>query len=923
MKFMHKRDAQLSIQMMHARWIVAAILALLGSCLSTGCATSPADAPPAKSPGVGITPQPRPGAPELASLRAEIDAAGRGADCTPFAASTGARAWLGAWCGYRTAQWRQSARDAQIARDYFAARGSLRRQIEMLLLEAIAREELARGDLAPQQSAHATRSYAPRAQTLARHAHRLWLSARLPLHGGLRDANAGDLASLLAQSLHLGLLPNATTPEGAPLRRSALLDIARHEYRDVGRFGALSHTLRTSHRLAMERGELDLAIEMLERAFALDLASGRKDALDEDLALFGALGVFLGQTEAPDPAERALSNASSTLSSTPSTESFLHLLAHAAGRRQLADYIAWTRSSPGRAIAPPPALMEALHADIDFSTWHGEDWRLGFQGGQLLAEHGRFEPAKRFLRASIAAIEQMRARLATPTLRQEFFADKRKVYMALVDAYIGVGTTQRTQADYQRSLLLANALKARGLLDLLDGHLDPALATEARPSRRGGTKSRSASPASRPTRRARATRARTTLQEWSSPPSATPARGSGAPRAQVSTFAGLPGALVAKIPADAVLLEYLIMPRRSYLWVISDQGIKMRQVAGREDIEALVQAFLGTLRHPSSANRQRALAERLYVELIGPAQDLLKSVERVIIAPDGVLYDLPFELLARPTPGPTPDYMLHNQVVTYTPSSAVFERLTRRDVAHQPPTQPTPALLIGAADLDRAAIDLLKLATDLPASGMYSLHQIFPPLPGARAELAAIHTRLGAREFDVEMRVGEMAAESWLRNADLSRYGIIHVATHGVSDARSLQVAGVQSELAFKQPALLLSKDPEQPDDGILTLSELLSRRTAAQVVVLSGCTTGRGWRTLGAGAFGLAGAMLYTGSRNVVASMWSVEDRDTAKLMAAFYRGIAGGKTPAQALRSGQIAMAKAGMSPASWAAFRVIGGE
>jgi|GEM_PF-2763257 len=919
---MQKRDVHLPAQVLCARWLAGTIFALLGICLGAGCAGSPVDSPLPKSPTELAHAQDEPGAQSLAMLRAQIDAAGRGADCKAFAASAGARAWLGAWCEYRSRQWTQSAHHAEIARDYFAARGDLRRHIEMLLLEAIAREEVAREKAARTKAAHTTFSHDPHAQTLARRAHRLWLSARMPMHGGLRHADAGDLANLYAQTLHLGLLENATTPQGTPLRRSALLDIARHEYRDFGRLGALSDTLRISHRLAMERGELDQAIELLERAFALDLASAQPHALDEDLALFGALRVFLGQIEAPQQAEYPLNKTLAPLSLTTSTKSFRHLLAHPTGRRELANFIAWTRSSPARTIAPPPALMKALHADIDFGDWHGEDWRLGFQGGQLLAEHGRFEPAKRFFRASIGAIEEMRSRLPTPTLRQEFFADKRKVYMALVDAYIGVGTTQRTQADYQRSLLLANALKARGLLDLLDGHLDPALATEARTTTRNGATPRNASPAPTPTRRARATHALAKLHEWSSTQRATPADHPSAAHLKTTSFSGLPTALVAQIPANTVLLEYLIMPRRSYLWIISNEGIQMRQVAGREDIEALVQAFLGTLSHQTSAQRQRALAERLYVELIGPAQDLLKSVERVIIAPDGMLYDLPFEMLARPTPGPTPNYMLLDQVVTYTPSSAVFERLMRREVAQKSTLQATPTLLIGAADLDRAAIDLLKLATDLPDSGMYSLHEIFPPLPGALAELAAINTRLGTRQFDVEMRVGKMAAESWLRNTDLSQYGIIHVATHGISDARSLQVAGVQSRLAFSQPALLLSKDPEQPDDGILTLSELLGRRTAAQVVVLSGCTTGRGWRTLGAGAFGLAGAILYTGSRSVVASMWSVEDTDTSKLMAAFYRGIAGGKTPAQALRSGQIAMAKAGMSPASWAAFRVIGG-
>lgn len=852
----------------------------------------------------------------LSALRARIDAAGADPDCAQLEPPIGDSAWLAAWCGLRAGDWALSAQQAHAAQTNLAPHNSLRRQIELLLIEAIARQETA----AARQNIQTSPSAPPDAHavSLATRAHHLWLNARIPMHGNLRDPNAGDLANLYAMALERGLLHDAKDPDGRPLRRGALLDIARSEYRDFGRLGALSQTLRASFDFAVERGQLDQAIEMLERAFALDIASENPRALARDLARFERLNRLLGQVDAP-PKQAGTQGPARTIAGQVTNSHIEHLLATPAGRRRLADAIAWTRASPTRTIAASPLLIDALRAHGDFDDWHGEDWRLGFEGGQLLAEHGQLTPAKRYFQAAIGAIEEMRGRLPTPALRQEFFADKRKVYMALVDAYIGLDTTQRTQANYQRSLVLANALKARGLLDLLDGDVDPALATEPRPNTRHSTHLR---PGRAGSKHARAASALAQLEDWSRAQRSNLSHRA----AQTAQSKRSPNTLARQVGAqlapNTVLLEYLIMPRRSYLWVISDQGIKMRQLAGREDIAPLVDAFIRTLGERPDPARQRALAERQYVELIGPAQDLLKSADQLIIAPDGKLYDLPFEMLARPTRSAEPDYLMRDQVVTYTPSSAVFERLMARKAAAQPDSSTTRTLLIGDANLDRAAIDLLKLATNLPDSGMFSLGDVFPKLPGARAELDAINTRLGARDFEVEMRVGEMAAESWMRNADLTQYGIIHVAAHGISDARSLQVASVQSGLEFNQPALLLSRDPEQPDDGIVTLGELLSRRTAAEMVVLSGCTTGRGWQTLGAGAFGLAGAILYTGSSSVVASMWSVEDADTSKLMAAFYRGIADGKTPAQALQSGQVAMSKAGMSPASWAAFRVIGG-
>ena len=43
----------------------------------------------------------------------------------------------------------------------------------------------------------------------------------------------------------------------------------------------------------------------------------------------------------------------------------------------------------------------------------------------------------------------------------------------------------------------------------------------------------------------------------------------------------------------------------------------------------------------------------------------------------------------------------------------------------------------------------------------------------------------------------------------------------------------------------------------------------------------------------GLARAFLFSGARSVVVSLWSVDDRSTAALMADFYRGFVEGGVP------------------------------
>ena len=75
----------------------------------------------------------------------------------------------------------------------------------------------------------------------------------------------------------------------------------------------------------------------------------------------------------------------------------------------------------------------------------------------------------------------------------------------------------------------------------------------------------------------------------------------------------------------------------------------------------------------------------------------------------------------------------------------------------------------------------------------------------------------------------------------------------------------------------------------------------------------------------GLTRGFLYAGAARVVVSLWNVNDRATAALMARFYQKMLKEKqTPAAALRAAQIEMRKQKQwqSPYFWAAF-VLQGE
>jgi CHAT domain-containing protein len=71
----------------------------------------------------------------------------------------------------------------------------------------------------------------------------------------------------------------------------------------------------------------------------------------------------------------------------------------------------------------------------------------------------------------------------------------------------------------------------------------------------------------------------------------------------------------------------------------------------------------------------------------------------------------------------------------------------------------------------------------------------------------------------------------------------------------------------------------------------------------------------------GLTRGLLGAGCSAVVASLWTVSDESTARLMERFYAGLRGGAAPAEALRTAMRAIREQYDHPYFWAPFTVIG--
>ena len=129
--------------------------------------------------------------------------------------------------------------------------------------------------------------------------------------------------------------------------------------------------------------------------------------------------------------------------------------------------------------------------------------------------------------------------------------------------------------------------------------------------------------------------------------------------------------------------------------------------------------------------------------------------------------------------------------------------------------------------------------------------------------------------------------------------------TEGVSGWHPLLLSGVVLAGANKE-----AKPGEE--DGILTALEVSEMDlSGCQLVVLSACQTGLGKVAGGEGVLGLQRAFQGAGAGSVLASLWSVGDAPTQKLMVEFYRRLWDEDAPlsrVEALRQAQLSMLREG---------------
>jgi len=317
---------------------------------------------------------------------------------------------------------------------------------------------------------------------------------------------------------------------------------------------------------------------------------------------------------------------------------------------------------------------------------------------------------------------------------------------------------------------------------------------------------------------------------------------------------------------------WILRPDGGHAWVRLPAGSQHDDAFWtqlREDLAATRRSALGGLRF---RDRTRDALRAVHAERISPLAEHLSDLDALCIVAQGSMVGIPVEAL----PGPDDQLLGDRFAVSYAPSASVRARLRARSSGAI-----RTALVLG----DPPAWTDASTSRPLRAWDPATLAAL-PPLDDARVEAQ----RVAGMIPEATLLLGADASEDRIQSlwSQLAGFDALHLATHAlVDDAQPGQSALVLSQ-ADATPALdrILAGQPVY--DGLLTAQEIMREwELDAELVTLSACQTGLGRRVRGEGYLGLAHAFFQSGARNLVVSLWSVQDEATRLLMENFYEGI------------------------------------
>jgi CHAT domain-containing protein len=326
------------------------------------------------------------------------------------------------------------------------------------------------------------------------------------------------------------------------------------------------------------------------------------------------------------------------------------------------------------------------------------------------------------------------------------------------------------------------------------------------------------------------------------------------------------------LPADSLVLEYFRVKDRIVVLLLSHDQLEIVTLANLSEITTSLQGLGFQLCKPrlgpeylrsfesTLLNSIRTHLENLYRALIEPIRNRMHA-SHLVIAPHGDLHKLPFQALFNGQ-----QYLIDEFTISYAPSASTYALCQARSTPRN-----GKSLIIGIPDQAAPFVqeEVTSIATCLPNAVL-----------------------LLGQDGTVE-RLREIGRQS----------RFIHIATHGY----------------FRRDSPMFSR--LRLGGGYLTLYDLYQLELPAELIALSGCSTGLNAVAAGDELLGLARGLIHAGAETSLLTLWDVNDRSAAELMTSFYDRLICGTTKVNALQQAMQQVRSKYPHPYYWAPFILTG--
>jgi CHAT domain-containing protein len=490
-------------------------------------------------------------------------------------------------------------------------------------------------------------------------------------------------------------------------------------------------------------------------------------------------------------------------------------------------------------------------------------WLMLDDRGRIAEQENDLNGAIEFYKRAVDVVEQQRSTIHTETNKIGFVGDKQALYGRLIAALYRAKREPEAYEYIERA-------KARALVDVLAGRDDFAVPKTAEVDvSKLLQQYREADRAARAQMPVDMTRAPDAATALATTLSLKALRNTAPELASLVSVAPVTAAEIRqKLAPNEALVEYYAQGGALYVAVISAGRMQVTQLDNK-GLQEEVRKFRSMIEERDEGAPQQAKA--LYDRLLRPVAGELGQ-RSLLIIPHGVLHYLPFAALHDGK-----GYLVESRAIHYLPNAGVLKYL------RAPHSQvPDSILVFGNPDLGIPQLDL--------PSAEVEAHKVAAMFPHGELLVRSQATKTAFKRF-------------------APSFPYVHIASHGQFNPDDALTS-----------RLLLRGDAEN-SSGSLTAGELYTLRLDADLVTLSACETALGKVLKGDELVGLTRGFLYAGSRNIIASLWEVDDAATSELMQDFYTNLKAKQNKMEALRAAQVSVLRKYPHPFFWAAFALTG--